>query len=657
MTPARWPEWTTPQPFSPGAGRRSRAPTRSHWPTGAVRTRTPAWWTCETGVVRTVATRRLPRRDIGRRRDGRRLLARRGPRGRRHLVLAAICEPGRTLAPTRAARPRLPRGGHRSRRGRALRRGRLRGLPAHGRRPRRAALGRVELDADGGPGRLRSLAAPGRRRPGVVRDPRPAARPRCWSGMSTAPARSRSGISATGTGHPIGIGIDRVLPGWSVHARRPQRGAGAVRADSAAQPLPRRPGRRRSGCGTGSATPAASHRRAARPRAADEAARQPVAAAVSGRRRNRRCTACCFAPPGRTGPLPTVLLLHGGPESQERPAFSILVQSLTVAGFAVVAPNVRGSSGYGVAFMRDGRRRAARVVLRRHPGHACDYLVASGVSEPGRIGVHGWSYGGYLALVALTRWPRMFACRIQPCRNVRPQRILRRDGALDGRRVGHRVRRSGAPTRLCCTTSRRCTGSPRRAHRPCWCTASRTPTCRSPSRCAAHEALRAAGVPTELLLLPGEGHTIVGHEGRIASTLADRRLARPVDRRDQRGHGPAAGSWTDTRRGRSTRRSIRTAASGPRTAEIIAALDDLGIDGLRDGRAALDRSASGRASRSSPRSTAKLQEQPFPLDPVPRVVSVAGLGAHRGRAAAADAGAERLPRRRLRRAADRARRR
>ena len=106
-------------------------------------------------------------------RDGRRLIARRGSRGRRHLVIAEIPDrPGSSAgdAPSPVGR-RLPRRGNRSRRGREIHPGRQRGLPANGRRPR-AVCARI-----GAVGRARHAGAapaagrPTGRRPGVVRHP------------------------------------------------------------------------------------------------------------------------------------------------------------------------------------------------------------------------------------------------------------------------------------------------------------------------------------------------------------------------------------------------------------------------------------------------------------------------------------------------------
>ena len=80
-------------------------------------------------------------------------------------------------------------------------------------------------------------------------------------------------------------------------------------------------------------------------------------------------------------PWPTVIYLHGGPEAQERPVYNSLFQSLVAAGVAVFAPNVRGSSGFGRAFLvaDDREKRFAAI----DDVAACvDHLVAAGVADP-----------------------------------------------------------------------------------------------------------------------------------------------------------------------------------------------------------------------------------------------------------------------------------
>ena len=118
--------------------------------------------------------------------------------------------------------------------------------------------------------------------------------------------------------------------------------------------------------------------------------------------------------PGRTGPGPAVLWLHGGPEGQERPTFDPQHQALVAAGIAVFAPNVRGSSGYGRAFVhaddRYGRWASFDDVLA-----GAEHLVALGVADPARIGVSGRSYGGYATLACLAFHPSVFAAGVSIC--------------------------------------------------------------------------------------------------------------------------------------------------------------------------------------------------------------------------------------------------
>ena len=111
---------------------------------------------------------------------------------------------------------------------------------------------------------------------------------------------------------------------------------------------------------------------------------------------------------------PAMLSLHGGPEAQERPTFSPQHQVLAAAGLTVFAPNIRGSSGFGRAFVHaddvHGRRDAFADVIS-----CAEYLAASGIADPTRIAITGRSYGGYLTLVGLAFYPGTFAAGIDIC--------------------------------------------------------------------------------------------------------------------------------------------------------------------------------------------------------------------------------------------------
>lgn len=121
-----------------------------------------------------------------------------------------------------------------------------------------------------------------------------------------------------------------------------------------------------------------------------------------------------FRPRGAHGRVPTLLWLHGGPEAQERPVHQPLFQALLAAGVAVFAPNVRGSGGRGRTFTAaddHGRRFVAITDVRA----AVTSLVDAGLADPARIGVGGRSYGGYLTLAALARFPELFAVGVDVC--------------------------------------------------------------------------------------------------------------------------------------------------------------------------------------------------------------------------------------------------
>ncbi|MBI4860006.1 MAG: S9 family peptidase [Candidatus Riflebacteria bacterium] len=122
-------------------------------------------------------------------------------------------------------------------------------------------------------------------------------------------------------------------------------------------------------------------------------------------------TGWLYRPRGRKGPAPWVLSFHGGPEGQERPTFRGDYQALVARGIGVLAPNIRGSTGFGKRFanLDNGPlRRDAIEDLRS----SVEYLVGSGVADPKRIGIMGGSYGGYMTMIGLTEFPDLFAAGV-----------------------------------------------------------------------------------------------------------------------------------------------------------------------------------------------------------------------------------------------------
>ena len=460
--------------------------------------------------------------------DASRIIARRGSRGRRHLVIFDIGDGADGAdstdgSRTGTARPLLAgdfpdEGTDLAEDGRFSADGSAVYLRTNAGRER-TVLAVVALDADGTPGPHRVLAEradadlesyavlSGGHSAFLV-----------WNVEGSSVPEIRNLV--TGDSYQFDLGA-QVMPGWSV---RPDGRSAVVELTSPTRPRnlyrldwddpgpdPAAPGFATSHSGPDPLVgmPAADLPRESM--AEPEQVRYPSLDGLS-------VAAWLYRPDGAYGQMPTVVVLHGGPESQERPAFSILIQSLVAAGFAVIAPNVRGSTGYGRTFTAMDDLGARESSFQDVPA-TVDFLVDAGLAVPGQIAVHGWSYGGYLALIALTRWPELFACGSShagmsdfaaffaeteswmAAASVTEYGDPRADAEmLYDLSPLHRMHEVLAPTLLVHGEQD-----------------TNVPVIES---VRAHDALSVAGVPTELLLLPGEGHTIVGRAARIELSKA-----------------------------------------------------------------------------------------------------------------------------------------
>jgi len=110
--------------------------------------------------------------------------------------------------------------------------------------------------------------------------------------------------------------------------------------------------------------------------------------------------------PGRR--LPTILRIHGGPAGQFSTAFELEWQVLAARGYAVVAANPRGSTGRGTAYSRaiwaDWGNKDYEDVMA-----VVDHVVGTGVADPDRLAVGGWSYGGILTDYVISKTTRFKA--------------------------------------------------------------------------------------------------------------------------------------------------------------------------------------------------------------------------------------------------------
>ncbi len=110
-----------------------------------------------------------------------------------------------------------------------------------------------------------------------------------------------------------------------------------------------------------------------------------------------------YLPPGK-GPFPVIIHVHGGPESQFRPRFNgdfqLWIDELNVA---IIAPNIRGSLGYGSHYITldDGYKREAAV---RDIGALLDWIALQPRLDKKRVAIFGASYGGYIALASAVHY-------------------------------------------------------------------------------------------------------------------------------------------------------------------------------------------------------------------------------------------------------------
>ncbi len=117
--------------------------------------------------------------------------------------------------------------------------------------------------------------------------------------------------------------------------------------------------------------------------------------------------AALVAPAGGTH-LPTIVHVHGGPTGNWSDQLDSWDQLLAAAGYAVFSPNIRGSTGYGYDFAVRNRGDWGGGDFKDIMA-GVDYLIQRGIADPDRLGIAGWSYGGYMAEWAITQTTRFKA--------------------------------------------------------------------------------------------------------------------------------------------------------------------------------------------------------------------------------------------------------
>jgi dipeptidyl aminopeptidase/acylaminoacyl peptidase len=211
-------------------------------------------------------------------------------------------------------------------------------------------------------------------------------------------------------------------------------------------------------------------------------------------------------PPEGVGraPYPLVVHPHGGPHGRSSRGFDFTVQVLAAQGYAVLQPNFRGSSGYGQKFI-DADRHDFGGGDMRDVLAGVDEAVKRGVADPHRLFVYGTSYGGFMTCWLVGQTDRFRAAAAQNA--VTDLTMM---WALSDLQSWTEWEFGGRPWEV---------PDAMRKHSPLTYAAKvKTPTlilhsrddrrCPLPMGLAFHQALRARGVPSQMVIYPGEGHGI-----------------------------------------------------------------------------------------------------------------------------------------------------
>ena len=116
-------------------------------------------------------------------------------------------------------------------------------------------------------------------------------------------------------------------------------------------------------------------------------------------------------PAQSTQPMPTVVMIHGGPTVRDSWEWNPDTQLLAANGYVVFQPQFRGSSGFGRAFEDAGNRQWG-LAMQDDVTAGVEYLIKQGIADPARICIYGASYGGYAALWGVAKTPDLYRCGI-----------------------------------------------------------------------------------------------------------------------------------------------------------------------------------------------------------------------------------------------------
>jgi dipeptidyl aminopeptidase/acylaminoacyl peptidase len=219
-----------------------------------------------------------------------------------------------------------------------------------------------------------------------------------------------------------------------------------------------------------------------------------------------------FRPKGTTGSGPAVVVVHGGPNWLIQYSWNPFVQHLVSRGWLVLAPNYRGSTGYGRSWQLASRFDLGGVDTADVVAGA-DYLIREGLVDPKQIAVTGRSHGGYLTITCLTQYPIIgLGSAVVPFLNWFTSHANSRvdlqhwdlenmgdpeqnHDLWQARSPFFFLDRIQAPVQLICGAN--------------------DPRCPASESIAAQQALQALGKSVDLVLFPDEGHSFLKVENVI----------------------------------------------------------------------------------------------------------------------------------------------
>ena len=216
--------------------------------------------------------------------------------------------------------------------------------------------------------------------------------------------------------------------------------------------------------------------------------------------------------------LPMVLKVHGGPWSRDYWRFDPETQFLANRGYAVLAVNFRGSRGFGRSFMEKGYREMGGK-MQDDLIDAVDWAVAEGYADTEKVAIYGNSYGGYTALVGLTKTPRKFAAGVSVAGS---SDLASQVSAFSRRRIltrawwTHFAGDPAEPEVRKELAERSPITYAHRVERPLLIVhGARDKTVSKDDSDRFVERLREKNIPAEYLVFPDEGHRILRYKNRV----------------------------------------------------------------------------------------------------------------------------------------------